>query len=52
MSLFLAGCCHLITQIFEAVYSEPRLAFFMTVMLMAVVGVCFYISIAVQNDVK
>lgn len=44
MSLFLAGCCHLITQIFEAVYSEPLLAFFMTVMLMAVVvGLFLYI---------
>lgn len=44
MSLFLAGCCHLITQIFEAVFSEPLLAFFMTAMLLAVVtGLFLYI---------
>lgn len=41
MSLFLAGCCHMITKIFEAVFSEPLLAFFMTAMLLAVVAGLF-----------
>lgn len=44
MSSFLTGCCRLISGIFGAVYSEPLLAFFMTVMLVAVVaGLFLYI---------
>ena len=39
MSEFITGCCRLISGIFGAVYSEPLLAFFMTVMLVAVVAV-------------
>ena len=41
MSAFLTGCCRLISGIFGAVYSEPLLAFFMTVMLVAVVADLF-----------
>lgn len=33
MSEFITGCCRLISGIFGAVYSEPALAFFMTVIL-------------------
>ena len=44
MSSFLTGCCRLISSIFDAVFSEPLLAFFMTVMLVAVVvGLFLYI---------
>lgn len=44
MNLFLSGCCHLITQIFEAIFSEPLLAFFMTALLVAVAaGLFLYI---------
>ncbi len=44
MSAFLTGCCRLISSIFDAVFSEPLLAFFMTVMLVAVVaGLFLYI---------
>lgn len=44
MSEFITGCCRLISGIFGAVYSEPLLAFFMTVMLVAVVaGLFLYI---------
>lgn len=43
-SAFLTGCCRLISSIFDAVFSEPLLAFFMTVMLVAVVaGLFLYI---------
>ena len=44
MSELITGCCRLISGIFGAVYSEPLLAFFMTVMLVAVVsGLFLYI---------
>ena len=44
MSEFITGCCRLISSIFDAVFSEPLLAFFMTVMLVAVVaGLFLYI---------
>lgn len=44
MSEFITGCCRLISGIFGEVYSEPALAFFMTVILLAVVaGLFLYI---------
>ena len=44
MSAFLIDCCRLISSIFDAVFAEPLLAFFMTVMLVAVVaGLFLYI---------
>lgn len=44
VSEFLAGVCGLISSIFSAVFSEPLLAFFLTVMLVSVVaGLFLYI---------
>lgn len=42
--VFLSRCCHLISGTFSAVLSEPLLAFFLTVLVMAVAaGLFFYI---------
>ena len=44
VSVFLAGCCRLVTGTFDAVFSEPLLAFFLTVLVMAVAaGLFLYI---------
>ncbi len=44
VSTFLAGCCRLVTGTFDAVFSEPLLAFFLTVLVMAMVaGLFLYI---------
>ena len=44
VSAFLTGICRLISGTFSAVFSEPLLTFFLTVMLMAVVaGLFLYI---------
>lgn len=44
VSVFLTGICSLISSIFTAVFSEPLLAFFMSVILVAVVaGLFLYI---------
>lgn len=44
VSAFLSGVCRLISGTFSAVFSEPLLTFFLTVMLMAVVaGLFLYI---------
>ncbi len=44
VSAFLTGICDLISGVFAAVFSQPLLTFFLTVMLMAVVaGLFLYI---------
>ena len=44
VTAFLTGVCRLISGTFSAVFSEPLLTFFLTVMLMAVVaGLFLYI---------
>ena len=44
VSAFLTGCCRLVSGTFNAVLSEPLLAFFLTVLVMAVVaGLFLYI---------
>lgn len=44
VSAFLAGCCRLVSGTFSAALSEPVLAFFLTVLVMAVVaGLFLYI---------
>ena len=44
VSAFLTGCCYLISGTFDAIFSQPLLAFFLTVLVMAVAaGLFLYI---------